>query len=388
MNMADLPHSLTILTHVVHYRWQGVIYAYTPYAREVEVWARLFARVNLAAPCRPDTFMPPADCSPIRASNLRLLPQLERGGNTWQAKAWQIASLPALLWRVAFALWQAEALQVRCPGNLGLLGILLGPLFTRYRVAKYAGQWNAYPGEAFTYRLQRFLLRSRWWGAPTLVYGDWPQQPAHILPFFTSVLDARQVRQAGLCAAQKTLHRPLRLLFVGRLTHEKNVHTLLEALAVLQEQGLLLECHIVGEGPQRQALTEISASLPQPQQIQFCGGLPFEQTLQQYAWADILVLVSQTEGWPKAIAEAMTFGVLCIGSNRGLVPQMLAEGRGLIVEPGNSQALVEALSWVAQNPNAYEGFSRCAAAWGSRYSLASLETALLETLTRAWKATR
>jgi hypothetical protein len=44
----------------------------------------------------------------------------------------------------------ADAIHVRCPGNLG---VLLAPLFTRRLVAKYAGQWNGHHGERFALRL-------------------------------------------------------------------------------------------------------------------------------------------------------------------------------------------------------------------------------------------
>jgi len=378
-----MPQSLTILTHVVHYDWQGALYAYTPYVREIEVWARLFRQINLAAPRRVSP--PPPDCSRLDSPNLRLLPQLERGGNTWRAKLWQIVSLPGLVWGVIQAIRQAEALQVRCPGNLGLLGVLLGPLFSPYRVAKYAGQWNSYPGEAFTYRLQRFLLRSRWWKAPALVYGNWPGQPAHILPFFTSVLGKAQVQQAEESAQGKTLHSPVRILYVGRLSPQKNVHILLQALAEIQSEGTALECRIVGEGQQRDRLQALRNAMPLPEQVHLLGGLSFDETLRQYEWADVLVLVSETEGWPKAIAEAMTFGALCIGSRRGLVPQMLAGERGLLAEPGDIASLVRALRQVTQGQIDFDGYSRRASAWGRLYSLESLEAALRDALEREWQ---
>ena len=59
----------------------------------------------------------------------------------------------------------------------------------------------------------------------------------------------------------------------------------------------------------------------------------------EYAAADVLVLASASEGWPKAIVEAMAFGVVCIGNDSGMVPAILSEGRGFTVRPGDSDAV-------------------------------------------------
>src|SRR5207302_4620384 len=54
---------LAVVSHVVHYQKRRALYAYAPYAREVEVWADLFREVVIAAPCRND--VPPGDCAPL-----------------------------------------------------------------------------------------------------------------------------------------------------------------------------------------------------------------------------------------------------------------------------------------------------------------------------------
>jgi hypothetical protein len=88
---------------------------------------------------------------------------------------------------------ESNAIHVRCPGNLGLLGVILAPLFSDKLIAKYAGQWNAHKGERKILRLQRAILKSPWWKGPVTVYGEWENQPAHIIPFFTSMMSADQI---------------------------------------------------------------------------------------------------------------------------------------------------------------------------------------------------
>jgi glycosyltransferase involved in cell wall biosynthesis len=363
---------LCIVSHVVHYRHGGRIHAYAPYAREIEVWADLFPEVRIAAPC--EEAPQPGDAAAIDRPNVAMDPQPLAGGDSLGAKVRQVLMLPWMLVRMAGSLRRADAIHVRCPGNLGLLGVMLAPLFSRRRIAKYAGQWPDWEGEARTVRLQKALLRSRWWRAPVTVYGSWPGQPPWIVPFFTSVLDRKQVERARRSADSRTPTNRPRVLFVGRLSRAKNVDVLLDAL-----NGL--PCTIVGDGPERAALE--ARAVRSGGGAVFAGAVDFDRVLGFYETHDILVLASETEGWPKAIVEAMAFGLVCIGSDRGLIPQILGEGRGMVVPPRDVAALAAALQRAA-DPGEAAAIRAKAAPFGQRYSLEDLKEALRELMETWW----
>ncbi len=365
---------LCIVSHVVHYLHGGKVHAYAPYAREIEMWADLFPEVRIAAPCEDGP--PPGDAAAIDRPNVDVDPQPRTGGDGLGAKVKQALLLPLLLASLARSLWKADAVHVRCPGNLGLLGAVLAPLFSRRIIAKYAGQWNGFPGEARTVRLQRAILRSGWWKGPVTVYGSWPDQPPWIVPFFTSVLDREQIERARRAASGRAPKDHPRVLFVGRLSRAKNVDAILDAAARVG-----LPCTIVGDGPERAALEAQAARLGVD--ADFAGAVDFDRVLGFYETHDILVLASETEGWPKAIVEAMAFGLVCIGSNRGLIPQILGEGRGFVVPPRDVDALTAALRRAVE-PTEAGPMAERAAAFGQRYSLEDLREALRELMTERW----
>jgi glycosyltransferase involved in cell wall biosynthesis len=375
-------NTLLIVSHVIHYTHDNQLYAYGPYTREIDMWADLFPRVVIASPLY-DT-PPPGDAIAFTRSNISMAPQPETGGNTRAAKARQLILLPALLAALSHAMIRADAIHVRCPGNLGLLGCVLAPLFSRYRVAKYAGQWNGYVGESLSGRLQRALLRSRWWNAPVTVYGNWPDQPAHIVPFFTSMMTEEQVRRSEQAAAQKHIGHPLRVLFAGRLETVKRVPVLLEAVAQAHSQGVALDVAIVGDGTQRAALEAQVERLGLGSLVRFVGALPYEDMLDWYEWAHCLVLPSTTsEGWPKVVAEAMCFGVLAIAVNHGQVAEMLKD-RGILLENGTADEIAAALGQVAADPAAFQPVVQRAATWSRAYSLEGLREALRALLSERW----
>jgi len=376
---------LVIVSHVPHYTWNASIFAYAPYAREIDVWADLFPSVTIAAPRRN---APPAkDTAALTRSNIRLAPQPETGGTQWHRKLWQLVMLPVLVFSLSRALWRADAVHVRCPGNLGLLGAVLAPLFSRRLVAKYAGQWTPYPGEPWSFRLQRLVLRSRWWRGPVTVYGDWGDQPEHVVAFFTSVLSASHVARAREAVRRPRPEGPLRVLFVGRLVRFKNVDRLLAALALAAERGTDLVATIAGDGPERHALEAQAARLGLSERVSFTGGLPFEGVLDLYERHDVLVLISEGEGWPKAIAEAMAFGLIAIGSDRGLVPWLLAE-RGIVVPAGDHDRLAVELEKIARSPERYRSLREAAASWAQQHSLEGLREALRDLLAERWNLPR
>ncbi|MGO8676691.1 MAG: glycosyltransferase [Limisphaerales bacterium] len=371
-----------IVSHVPHFQWDGRLFAYGPYAREIEVWADLFPEVVIAAPLRLE--LPPGDALALGRPNISVAPQLETGGDALLDKVAQALALPRHVWRLAKAMRQADAIHVRCPGNLGLLGCLLARPFGKPCVAKYAGQWTDYPGQPRTWRWQKALLRSRWWRGPVLVYGRWPNQPPNVVPFFTSVMDEAQMTRARSAFPRGESKQPLEVLFVGRLSSQKNVDVILRALALLKHEGLCPRLRVVGDGPVRRDLEALTHALDLDQQVVFHGAVPQAKVLDYYEQARILVLASETEGWPKAIAEAMAFGLVCIGANRGLVPQMLGEGRGLLVEPGDAAALAARLRQAAAETAETAGIAGRAAAWARQFTLEALEAALRRQLELSW----
>ncbi len=376
------PRTLAIVSAATHHRWEGRDWSNAPYVREINVWAELFARVLIVGPVVETR--PMGDAVSFASENIEVVGVPPTGGDGLAAKLRQLALLPLLVWRTGSVLRRADAVHVRCPGNMGMLGVLLAPMFSRRLVAKYAGQWNGFPGEKWTVRLQRALLGSPWWRGPVTVYGDWPDQPSHVVPFFTSVLTEDQIARAGRAVDRKRSRNALRLLFVGRLSGPKNVDTIVRSVARLVAGGLDVQATIVGGGGERANLEALCVREGVSEKVRFIGPVDIDEVLDYYEQADTLVLVSESEGWPKAIAEAMTFGVVCVGSDRGMVPQMLGEGRGIVVPPGDVDALTDALTQVATHPEASDEMARRAAAWGRGHSLEGLQQAIAGLLTERW----
>lgn len=138
------------------------------------------------------------------------------------------------------------------------------------------------------------------------------------------------------------------VVYAGNLVKIKGVEFLLEAIAKLRRDTMLL-C-VLGDGELRTKLAALSARLGVSQQCQFLGARPHDELGFWFSAADCFVLPSLSEGFPTVLAEATMSGVPVVAAAVGGVPEVIENGRtGLLVPPGNSSALAEAIRAILDN---------------------------------------
>lgn len=129
--------------------------------------------------------------------------------------------------------------------------------------------------------------------------------------------------------------RPV-LLYVGRISPEKNLAALVAVARALRECPFL----IVGDGPARGLLEAQLAGL----EAYFTGTLHGLDLAAAYASADIFVFPSATETFGQVVREAMASGLPAIGVRAGGVQDLILDGEtGLLCQPGDEEAFVAAV---------------------------------------------
>ncbi len=123
------------------------------------------------------------------------------------------------------------------------------------------------------------------------------------------------------------------LLSVGNLTDNKGFHLLIQALQLLRARHHLtgLSLLIVGDGPLRQELERLAASLGVTDRVRFAGRVPHEQLHTWYSAADLFCLASAREGWPNVLMEATACGLPIVATRVGGIPEFVSsEAIGLL----------------------------------------------------------
>jgi len=142
----------------------------------------------------------------------------------------------------------------------------------------------------------------------------------------------------------KTFGSQFHLLFVGRLSAEKNISNLI--FAVKDMENIILT--IIGEGEERKNLGDLAVG--SKAQIRFLGAVPHAELPQYFSEADIFVLPSLVEGHPKVIIEAMAAGLPIVASDVRGINTLLEHGRtGFLVSP-NAQAIRAGIENLLNDP--------------------------------------
>lgn len=128
---------------------------------------------------------------------------------------------------------------------------------------------------------------------------------------------------------------------VSRLVHGKGIEFLIDCFLDHLRQFPNDTLVIGGDGELRDSLKERSAGSPN---ITFLGELNREQVLQTYTDTDVAVLLSESEGLPLSIQEAMACKRTVLATNVGGVPELVREGNGLLVPVNNRYAVANALA--------------------------------------------
>lgn len=139
-------------------------------------------------------------------------------------------------------------------------------------------------------------------------------------------------------------------LFVGRLSPEKRVSTMLQAWEELKKLNIPLL--ILGGGPQLSQLAE-ECSRRGLRDVSFRGQTEHEQTLAMMHNARVLIFPSEWyENFPVTIAESFACGVPVICSRIGAMQEIVEDGHtGLHFTPGDPKSLAEKVEWAWKHPH-------------------------------------
>jgi 1,2-diacylglycerol 3-alpha-glucosyltransferase len=145
---------------------------------------------------------------------------------------------------------------------------------------------------------------------------------------------------------------PFTVLFVGRLSPEKNIEYLLRGFAGVVASGANAELRIVGDGPERKKLERLTRALGLDNSVKFLGRLPSSELPEHYCACHVFVLPSLMEVQPLVVLEAMRFSRPVIMTNRvDAARELVDEGKnGFVVNAESPDDLTSKLLLLKRSP--------------------------------------
>jgi len=160
---------------------------------------------------------------------------------------------------------------------------------------------------------------------------------------------------------------PFEVICVGRLAPVKGHEVLIEAIALLIGRGKDIRLRLVGDGPERSALEKKVRALGLTGHVLFEGWKNQTELIELYKNSDAFALASFAEGVPVVLMEAMSMQIPCIATRITGIPELITDGvDGLLVSPGSSDELAEALMRLMNDLPLRERLARCGRATVTR----------------------
>ncbi len=260
------------------------------------------------------------------------------------------------------------------PGPMGLAALAIArilhlPLYGTYHTAlpQYVNQLTEDPSLAeivWRYMVWYYnqtdvvYVPSRATGEELVAKGI----PAEKIKFYPRGIDVERFHPAkanGFFHGRfKVIGKEIKLLYVGRVSKEKNLPELVEVFKQLTALRKGVRLIVVGDGPYLEEMKQALDPLP----VTFTGFLDGEDLPQAYASSDIFLFPSATDTFGNVVLEAQASGLPVIVTDQGGPQENLIPGRtGYVVRAGDTEGFVRAALQLIDNRYLLEGMK-----WNAR----------------------
>jgi glycosyltransferase involved in cell wall biosynthesis len=151
-------------------------------------------------------------------------------------------------------------------------------------------------------------------------------------------------------AVERRPSPPYTYITIARFVEKKGIPDILAALALLAGKGFPFRYILIGDGDDRQQITDEISALGLTEQVTLAGTLAHEQVLAMFQQADCFVLGCRIaangdrDGIPNVLAESMALGVPVVGTRISGIPELVEhEVTGLLADATNPRELAETL---------------------------------------------
>jgi len=363
--------TLAIITSTPHKYKDGKYYAYGPYVREMNIWAKYADKILVIAPMSLDD-----EIGGIHAP-------YDKSIDFTQTKAFNITSFyhiirtvilsPFICFKIYKVMRTADHIHMRCPCNMSLLGAFIQILLpSKLKTAKYAGNWDYSSKQPWTYRMQQNILKNTFLSKniKVLVYGKWKDSTTNMVSF----ISATYRNNERVSFATRNYSIKLKFVFTASLVVGKRPLLTIKIIEELIKKEINAEIHIFGDGPLMTQLQQY-IHINSLSNVIFIHGNQDRETIKNCLKdAHFSILPSKSEGWPKAIAEGMFFGAIPISTKISCLPWMLDYGkRGILIENDLNKAVDTILEHLEKGGEYLNGISESAMSWSQVYTLNKLD---------------
>lgn len=321
----------------------------------------------------------------LAARGMRIIPLRQPRGEGLRRKLGFPLWLLTHLWTLAARILRADLVHTPIPGDIGTIGLLLALLFRRPLFVRYCGNWAVQRtvAERFWRGLMEYCASGR--NVMMATGGDWTApslRNPHLTWIFSTSLTTSEIAECRKIRSAPA--SPRRLITVARLEKSKGIDRLIRTLPTLCQSLPEISLDVVGDGSQLATLRQLALQVGVGDRVRFHGQLDHQGVRQLLREADLFCLLSASEGFPKAVHEALASGLPVVATRVSVLPQLVGSEAGRLVTPTASiEEIAAAINFCLTNPDRYAEMSAVANSRAAQYSLERWQEKIRERLAAA-----
>jgi glycosyltransferase involved in cell wall biosynthesis len=323
----------------------------------------------------------------LEGNNLSVIPLTPPTGKDLIRKltfpAWLIFNVVKILREVL----RADAVHTPIPGDIGTIGMLLAFVLRKPLFVRYCGNWHVQA--TLAERFWRWFMESVAGGRNVcLATGsnlDPPSQRNRELKWiFATTLSELEIERCALDRQGFPRASP-RLIIACRQEKEKGTGVVIESLPILLREFPGITFDILGDGGALTEFKQLAASLGLSDRVGFHGQVGHEKVILLLQQAHLFCFpTTSSEGFPKAVIEALACGLPVVTTKVSALPQLVGNECGVLLDEVTPPAVADAVRKCLTDKVRYRTMSEQAISTARQYSLESWRDTIGRELQAAW----
>jgi glycosyltransferase involved in cell wall biosynthesis len=325
--------------------------------------------------------------SHLSGNNLSVVPLTSPGSSGLLRKltlpVWLLFNGPQLLREVL----RADAVHAPIPGDVGTIGMLLAIALRKPLFVRHCGNW--FVQATLAERFWKWFMETFAGGKNIcLATGSNPVPPSKRNPaikwIFATTLTEREI-ESCLTDREEFPQESPRLIIACRQEKEKGAGVVIESLPMLLSEFPGIAFDVVGDGSSLHDFRRLAASLKISDRVVFHGQVNREEVIRLMRRADLFCFPTvSSEGFPKAVVEAMACGLPVITTRISSLPQLIGNECGVLIDQVTPLSMVNAVRQCLADKEKYQRMSEQAMIAARQYSLERWRDAIGRELSATW----
>ena len=336
---------LVIISHTPHYKNKyNEFVGLESTLREINYLSMLFDELYHVAPLYNNEAHN-ATCK-YYSNNITFIPIVPTGGKKLINKLGIFFYMPYNFYIIVKSIIKADWVHFRAPTNLGLFVLPFMSILYKRKWVKYAGNWTQH-SVPISYKLQRWWLKNNLQNSLVTVNGFADPLHSHLLSFKNPCLTEKERQLNKKNGLKKDFNNKITFCFVGRIERHKGFNLLVKAINEIINLDWVQRIHCVGEIIDSELINKIEVK--KNNIFKFHGILNRAELNNIYIDSHFIILPSNSEGFPKVIAEASSYGCIPIISKIPSVLYYINNTNGLFLENTNAESIIDLIESIKEN---------------------------------------